>query len=324
MGYDFLTNFGIIVDCKNFKLIDSITNQVAIAQPCNLILNISCNNLNISPRVQNMLDKYPNLILPNKSKSIETPKVFHRIETGSHPPVFSKPRQLSAAKFDIAREHFRKLQKAGIVSPSKSPWASPIHMAPTKSFSNKNDHTPKEEDYRTCGDYKNLNKISTPDRYPIPNINSLSSKLYGKKFYSKIDLKAAYNQVPIHPDDVYKTAVTTPFGLFQYNFMPFGLRGSSSTFQRMMDNLFADVKCIFIYLDDILIFSEDEESHLKDIEVVLKILSANDLKNSINKCIFNVQQIDFLGHNVSEQGIKPSDLKLNEINNFAQMNDSNP
>ena len=104
--------------------------------------------------------------------------------------------------------------------------------------------------------------------------------------------------------------------------MPYGLRNSSATFQRMMHMLFVDLKCVFIYLDDILIFSDDEETHLKDLTDVLQILSENDLKVSINKCLFNVEQLDFLGHNVSFKGLKPTERKINEINDFPAPNDS--
>ena len=116
---------------------------------------------------------------------------------------------------------------AGIVRPSKSPWASPLHLVPKKN--------PGE--WRITGDYRALNSITKPDRYPLPFIQSLSNKLHGGTVFSKIDLLKAYHQIPMSPDDIKKTAVTTPFGLFEYCFMPMGLRNAGSTFQRFIDSI---------------------------------------------------------------------------------------
>ena len=101
-----------------------------------------------------------------------------------------------------------------------------------------------------------------------------------KKVFSKLDLLKAYHQIPYKEDDIEKTAVISPFGLYEYLYMPFGLRNASCTFQRYMNNLFLNVDCAFVYLDDILIFSETPEQHLKDLEVVLKILHDNNLRLS--------------------------------------------
>ena len=262
-------------------------------------------------QIQNVINEYPNLTSPHRNQHAEKPKVYHRIETGSNPPTYSKTRQLSEEKLKFAKEEFKKLQLAGIVTPSKSQWSSPLHMV------TKDDGT-----FRCVGDYRNLNAISTPDRYQIPNLNSLSTKLHNKKFFTKIDLSSAYHQIPLHPDDSCKTAISTPFGLFQYNYMPFGLRNASSTFQRMMDDIFFDFNCVFVYIDDILIFSDDRDSHINDIDAVLKQLNAYDLKVSISKCAFCVTELNFLGFNISCDGLKPSSKKLKELEEFPPPNDS--
>lgn len=312
LGYDFLSHFNLLIDCTNNKLIDETTNRHSKTQPSSTVMNIDIDpEKSISGNIKNIIDKYPNLISPHKDPTAVKPKVFHRIETGSNPPSFSKARQLSPQKHQIALDEFRKLQKAGIISPSKSEWSTALHMVP------KSDDT-----YRPVGDYRLLNSITKPDRYPIPNINSLSSKLHNKKVFSKIDLSSAYHQIPVHPDDICKTAITTPFGLYEYNFMPFGLRNASSTFQRMMDSIFRDIDYTFTYIDDILVFSDDEEDHSIHLENVLKKLSEYDFKISLSKCTFNVTELEFLGFHISSSGLSPSKKKLNELAQFSQPEDS--
>ena len=310
LGYDFLNHFGILVDCGNNKLIDTLTNQTTNTTPTPIVMNIRVEQF-FDQDVQDIIGKYPNLTSPHRNPNAKEPKTFHRIETGSNPSTFSKTRQLSAEKCDIAREEFKKLQQNGIISPSKSEWSSPLHMV-TKS----------DGTYRCVGDYRRLNAITTPDRYQIPNINSLATKLHNKKFFTKIDLSSAYHQLPLHPKDSDKSAISTPFGLFQYNYMPFGLRNASSTFQRFMDSVFFDFNCVFVYIDDILVFSDDRDTHLKDLDSVLNQLNDYDLKISLSKCVFCVEELDFLGFNISKDGLKPSSKKLKELDEFPQPNDS--
>jgi hypothetical protein len=114
--------------------------------------------------------------------------------------------------------------------------------------------------WRPCGDYRRLNNVTTPDKYPLPNMQDLSTFLHGSKIFTKLDLSKGYYQVPMNEGDIPKTSIITPIDLYEFLFMPFGLKNAAQTFQRLMDSLFHTIPFIFIYLDDILIFSPSRHS----------------------------------------------------------------
>ena len=315
LGLDFLSHHNLIVDCGNRKIVDNTTHFTAKTQEVNyeiLQVNVGFPE-SIAPEIQHLIQNLPALTQPQQSpKEATTTKVFHHIDTGQKTPVYAKARQLSEEKLKIAKKEFNDLLDLGIVRRSKSPWSSPLHLVPKS--------TPGQ--WRPCGDYRTLNAITKPDRYCIPHINAVTSKLHGMRFFSKVDLFKAFHQIPMNPDDVEKTAVATPFGTFEYLYMPFGLRNASATLQRHMDNLFMNVTCAFTYLDDILIFSATREQHLEDIETVLRILHENHLRISLDKCSFINENIEFLGCSISAEGVKPTQKKLYEISDFSEPTDS--
>jgi Reverse transcriptase (RNA-dependent DNA polymerase) len=219
--------------------------------------------------------------------------VGHHIETNGR-PVFVKARHLEPAKRKVADEEFAALEKAGIVSRSTSPWASPLHMVPKKDGS-----------WRPWGDYRRLNTITVPDRYPLPNLMDLSANMDSCMVFSKIDLVNAFHQVPIAPEDRKKTAVITPFGLFEYNYMPFGLCNAAQTLQRLQDNLFQDLPFVFVYLDDGRVASRNLDEHVDYLRAVFRILEDNGLAINLDKCEFAVPELDFLGHRLSAGSVTP-------------------
>lgn len=206
----------------------------------------------------------------------------------------AKFRRLEGDKLAAARKEFESLEKEGIVRRSNSCWASPLHMVEKTDGS-----------WRPCGDFRRLNLITAADKYPVPNMEDLTAQLAGTRVYSKLDLKKGYHQIPMNPEDILKTAIITPFGLFEFVRMPFGLKNAGMTFQRFMDQLFGHIGFTFVYLDDILVASEDEASHLVHLQQTLHILHSSGLVLNKAKCQFMQREVEYLGHNISASGIRP-------------------
>jgi hypothetical protein len=260
--------------------------------------------------LRTLLAAFPSVV---SSSALQRPQPLHGVKhqiitTGR--PVFAAARRLDPAKHAIAEKEFLSLEAAGIVRRSDSAWASPLHMVPKPDGS-----------WRPCGDYRRLNLQTVHDRYPLPNLQDFNARLHGCTVFSKIDLVKGYHQVPMAVEDICKTAIITPFGLFEFLFMPFGLLNAAQSFQRLMDKIFRIFSFVFSYVDDHLIASRNMEEHQQHLRLLFEALSKNGLVVNPEKCVFAVSSLEFLGHSVSAAGLVPLTKHVESVKVFPQPQD---
>ena len=253
-----------------------------------------------------LFSEFPAVVTPNFKLDRSKHEVSHAIETKGQ-PIRAKARPLSPQKLAAVKANFAELAAMGIVRRSKGPWSSLLHVV-----------TKKDGSFRMCGDYRRLNTVTTPDRYSIPLISDLTARLHGRRVFGKVDLVKGYHQIPVAEQDVPKTAITTPFGTFEYVRMPFGLKNAGQTFQRMMDEVLGDLDFLFVYMDDVLVASRSMEEHEGHFRELFRRLAARDLVVSPTKCQYGRSKIEFLGHVVSKDGIEPLAGKVDAIVKFPK------
>jgi len=339
LGLDFLSAHSLVVDAARRCVSRAGSGELV----CSLVSSASADALlpkllHLPPAIRAALAEFPGVMSKDLPPGPARHDVTHVIETEGR-PLHAKARRLDLMKLSTARAEFSKMERAGIIRRSNSPWASPLHMVQKPDAS-----------WRPCGDYRRLNNATLPDQYPLPNIqdfcNNLGgstvfskldatlpdqyplpniqdfcNNLGGSTVFSKLDLVKGYYQIPMAEDDIPKTAIITPFGLFEFLKMPFGLKNAAQTFQRMMDRIFNGVVFVFVYLDDILIFSPTMTQHLKHLRQVLRLLDAHGLVINPAKCVFAAPSVEFLGHQVNATGLVPLTRHVSALQDLPQPKD---
>ncbi|CAC5360194.1 unnamed protein product [Mytilus coruscus] len=242
------------------------------------------------------LNQNRNVFATNVKELGKTDAYKHKINTGNAPPVKSRPYRTSpAAKQEIQRQ-VEELLKYDIIEPSISEYSSPIVLVKKK------DNT-----WRLCIDFRSLNKQSILQQHPLPRLDDVFDAIgqSNAKIYSRLDLTTAYYQMPMDEHSKHKTAFITHDNLYQFKRMPYGLNNACQSFQSLMTQVLRGLtwKHFIVYVDDVIIWSEDFESHLQHLDLIFQKLKQANLKLRPNKCDFAKSGILYLGHIISKDGL---------------------
>lgn len=242
-----------------------------------------------------------------------TDAVFHEVNTpATTQPINERPYRLPHRHKEEINKQMKQLEEDNIIAPSRSPWNAPLLVVPKKADK---DGIVK---YRVCVDFRKLNQISVGDAYPLPNIIDILDQLGKSKYYTTLDLAQGYHQVRMHPEHTEKTAFSTDRGHFEFLRVPFGLKGAPATFQRLMNAVLAGLTGLkaFVYLDDIIIYALSIADHSEKLKAVFERLRTFNLKLQPSKCAFMRKEVNYLGHVITDQGVKPNPQKIKCVTEF--------
>lgn len=314
---DFLTPFAERLNEENFEC-HSFEEVIKNPQIDNTgefsFENLRTNHLNAEEKaaLKNLILKFKSIFHnPNQTLTF-TNRVKHEIKTSDEIPIHSKPYRYPYIHKNEVRNQINKMLEDGIIRPSQSPWSSPIWIVPKKL-----DASGKQK-WRIVVDYRKVNEKTIDDRYPLPNINDILDKLGRCQYFTTLDLASGFHQIEMHENSIEKTAFSVENGHYEYVRMPFGLKNAPATFQRVMDNVLKDLqnKICFVYMDDIIIFSTSLTEHIKNLKQVFLKLKEAGLKVQLDKSEFLCKTVEFLGHVVTPEGIRPNQKKIEAIQKF--------
>jgi hypothetical protein len=219
-------------------------------------------------------------------------------------PIFKRPYRMAINQLAKFKEQLQELLDKGYIHPSASPSGAPVIFVPKKNGTQ-----------RMCVDYRSLNEVTIKNKYPLPRIDDLFDQLKGSCVFSKNDLRFGYHQLKIRATDIPKNAFITRYGLYEYTVMSFGLTNGPDYFMYLMNKVFMEYlgKFVVVFIDDILIFSKNEEDHDEHLRVVLQKLRENQLYAKLSKCEFWLKEVSFLGHIISEGRISVDPSKIIDV-----------
>jgi Reverse transcriptase (RNA-dependent DNA polymerase). len=292
---------------KNTPLINRISQSFGVSALKQL--DPSKSSVNVPPDIQQLIQEFPSLLTPN-FKNIKH-QVEHSIHTKDSAQIHSKARPLlpGSPKAVNGKKAWDEMVKLGIVEKVSATeqhyYSSPLHL-----------QTKSDGSERPCGDFRLLNEQTLPDVYQLPNLNNFTSNIKRSNFFSKVDLVKAFHFIPIRDQDQLKCCVNTPWGLFKFKRLAFGLRNAPASFQKFADEVFKDIPNVYVYLDDCLVFTDSYEEHIKTLRQIFQRLSEYGLAIALPKCAFAQPTVDFLGYKVDNSGVTPLKHKTQCIDKF--------
>ncbi|KAH9297900.1 hypothetical protein KI387_029582, partial [Taxus chinensis] len=218
--------------------------------------------------------------------------------------VSRAPYWMMTSELHELKIQLEELLEKGLIHPSVSPWGAPVIFVKKKDGS-----------LRLCVDFRQLNKVTIKNRYPLPRIDDLFDQMQGARVFSKIDLKSGYHQLRISDADIHKTAFRTRYGHYEFTVVPFGLTNAPAVFMSLMNGVFRTFldRFVLVFLDDILIYSHSKEEHEEHLRQVLQVLREQKLYGNLEKCSFFQTEIQYLGHIISSEGISVDPSKIQAI-----------
>jgi len=224
-------------------------------------------------------------------------------------PISIPPYRMSPTELKELKAQLKDLLDKGFIQPSISPWGAPALFVKKKDGS-----------LHMCIDYRQLNKVTIKNKYPLPRIDDLFDQLQGASYFSKIDLRSGYHQLRVRGVDVPKTAFQTSYGLFEFLVMSFGLTNAPAAFMDLMNRVFRNYldSFVIVFIDDILIYSKSEDDHMNHLRIVLQVLKDHQLYAKFSKCEFWLRSVAFLGHIVSSEGIEVDPKKTDAVKSWPR------
>jgi len=214
------------------------------------------------------------------------------------------PISMAPAELVELKKQIEELMEKQFIRPSTSPWGAPVLLVKKK-----------DESSCLCVDYRQLNKMTIKNKYPLPRIHDLMDQLHGSSMFSKLDLQSGYHQILVKVDDVQKTAFRSRYGHYEYVVMPFSVTNAPAVFMDYMNRIFQPFldKFVVVFIDDILIYSKTREQHAEHLRLVLGVLREKHLYAKLSKCEFWMDEVQFLGHVISAQGIAVDPAKVEAV-----------
>jgi len=258
--------------------------------------------------LEDLVMEYEDIFVEPDGSPGFTDLIAHKIDTGDAKPIKQNYYRRSMKERAYVDAELEKMLANGVIRPSKSPWGAPVVLVRKKTG-----------ELRFCIDFRRLNEVTKKDAYPLPRIDECLDALEGSTYFSTLDLASGYWQVAMDPQDAEKTAFVTHRGLYQWTVMPFGLCNAPATFCRLMEMVLADIvwsQCL-VYLDDILAFGKDFKQASLNLRAVFERLRRANLKLKPKKCQLFATSVEYLGHEVDKDGIRPSRSKVQALHKWA-------
>ena len=290
----------------NFDFIDKSDPGPSKLENSDILKNLNNKLSHLEPSQQEelkqLIHEYRHLFLDIPTR---TDKIYHDIIVEDSKPIKQHPYRMNPLKQKYLQDEVKYLLENDFIEPSQSNYSSPCILVPKSNGT-----------YRMCTDYRKVNSVTKTDSFPIPRIDDCIDKVGNSKYVTKFDLLKGFWQVPLTDRAKEVSAFATPNGLYQYKVMPFGMKNSPATFQRLVNNVICGIDGCDAYIDDVIIYSDSWSDHLQRIRKFFDRLSKAKLTVNLAKTEFCHATVTFLGHLVGQGQVKPLEAKVNAISEF--------